>query len=574
MPTPKLSGKRDRQVGSTACGLAFTIGVLFFVFGAGLLNAHAAPMLCSQLTGFKIPVHAIGLPTTGAVVTVTQSVAASGTGANAIGAYCLVSGSIEPIDPKAPDINFQLALPANWNHKILMFGGGGFDGTIPAVTGNSPSSDALVPLGRGYAVFASDSGHQDTNAADGAFTVNQEALLNFMGEALKKTRDTALYLVEAFYGDRPVKSYFVGGSTGGRESLTVIQRWPEDWNGAIAFYPAWDFAALTLGQLHIAEAFAAPDAWLDPAKRALLYQAALAACDGLDGAKDGVISNVQACAAAFHPATAVLNGAPLRCPGGVDAGDTCLSDAQIAALKAVNDPLPFDFRLASGETSYLGNNVYIADLGIPSSNPLEAIVTELALGSVAPAFPVTTSMMFDAQISDSWIRYTVVNNVNYDSLIFDPSRPGVFTPRVYYLSSLDAIDYDLSPFAARGGKLLMMHGTADMTVTTRATEYYFSRMQEVMGKNNVDRFARFYEVPGFQHAFSTVFNPTWDNLTELEQWVEQGIAPTNEVVTDTEGVPGRTRPLCVYPAWPKYRGSGDINSAASFTCSTVQTGRY
>jgi len=551
--------------------LTSIFAITFVVFGVGLLDsqAEAQPLSCSQLLAVKIPAYAIGLPTTGAVVTATQSVAASGTGTSAVGAYCLVSGSIMPIDPTAPNIDFQLALPAAWNHKVMMFGGGGFDGSIPSVTGNTPSAalNAPSPLGRGYAVFASDSGHQDPTGT-GAFTVNHEALLNFMGEALKKTRDSSLFLVRAFYAvDRPRKSYFAGGSTGGRESLTVIQRWPEDWDGAIAFYPAWDFAALTLGQLHIAEAFAAPDAWPDSAKRGVLFNAALAACDALDGASDGVISNVRECLRIFNPATALLNGTPIRCPGGADTGDTCLSDAQLAALKSVEDPVPFYYQLPSGETKYLGNNVYIADNGIPNPSPYEPIVTELALGSAPPAFPVTSSMLFDAQISDGWIRYTVVDNVNFDSLTFNVSNPGPYTHRVQYLSSLDAIDYNLSRFADKGGKLLLMHGTADMTVTTRGTEYYYSRMQETMGDERVHNFSRFYLIPGFQHAFSTVFNPAWDNLTELEQWVEQGVAPRNLVVEDTVGVFGRTRPLCEYPAWPKYNGSGDINSAASFTCA-------
>jgi feruloyl esterase len=113
----------------------------------------------------------------------------------------------------------------------------------------------------------------------------------------------------------------------------------------------------------------------------------------------------------------------------------------------------------------------------------------------------------------------------------------------------------------------MAHGTADLTVSTRATEYYFARMQAVMDTDNVATFVRFYEIPGLQHAFSTVFNAAWDNLTALEGWVEQGIDPAmNQTVTDTLGVPGRTRPLCLYPTYPKYNGSGDVNVASSFTC--------
>jgi feruloyl esterase len=104
----------------------------------------------------------IGLPTTGATVTSATVVAASGTGATAVGSYCLVMGAIAPVDSTAPNITFNLALPARWNQKIMMFGGGGTNGTVPAVTGTSPQADATTgsPLGRGYAVFASDSGHQ------------------------------------------------------------------------------------------------------------------------------------------------------------------------------------------------------------------------------------------------------------------------------------------------------------------------------------------------------------------------------------------------------------------------------
>ena len=62
------------------------------------------------------------------------------------------------------------------------------------------------------------------------------------------------------------------------------------------------------------------------------------------------------------------------------------------------------------------------------------------------------------------------------------------------------------------------------------------------------------------------FNATWDSLTALEQWAEAGVAPAGQVTRDSVGVAGRTRPLCDYPKWPRYGGSGDVNVAASFTC--------
>ncbi|HSW25425.1 MAG TPA: tannase/feruloyl esterase family alpha/beta hydrolase, partial [Burkholderiaceae bacterium] len=150
------------------------------------------PLTCTQLAGKTIPASSIDLPTSGATVTSAVVVAAAGTGAAAIPEHCLVNGKISPIDTSAPDILFRVALPTDWNAKVVMFGGGGFNGTIPNVAGNVPAgpTDQLRPLGRGYATFASDSGHQANalGSLDGSFGLNDEAIRNWSGEALKKTR--------------------------------------------------------------------------------------------------------------------------------------------------------------------------------------------------------------------------------------------------------------------------------------------------------------------------------------------------------------------------------------------------
>ncbi|MGF6964897.1 pimeloyl-ACP methyl ester carboxylesterase [Paraburkholderia sp. WC7.3g] len=391
-------------------------------------------------------------------------------------------------------------------------------------------------------------------------------MVDFDRSELHRQADASLVIIDAHYGKHPYKAYFAGGSTGGREALTVAQRWPREWDGIIAFNPAYDFTTLSLQQLRVTEGFAAPGAYLDTAQRALLLNAVMQACDGLDGVVDGLISNVQACNATFDPATASVDGKPLRCAGGIARGDTCLSDRQIAALNTMNTPLVFAYPLESGETLYPGYNVYGADLGVGSSSPLEGIVTTLALGTTQPSYPLQSTAMFDGQIADDFVRYTVMDNPNFDSLTYNPAVAGRWSGRVSMLSGLDATDANLTPFKQRGGKLLMAHGTVDQTVSTRATEIYYQRMLVTMGFGAVASFARFYEIPGLQHAVGTEFNASWDSLTTLENWVEHGTPPAHQVVTDTEGVPGRTRPLCQYPAWPSYNGAGDVNSAASFTC--------
>jgi feruloyl esterase len=122
-----------------------------------------------------------------------------------------------------------------------------------------------------------------------------------------------------------------------------------------------------------------------------------------------------------------------------------------------------------------------------------------------------------------------------------------------------------------------MHGLADGLVSTNSTIDYYHRLQETMGAHRVRSFVRFYTVPGLGHVVgapsrgdpsNTGFFAAWNALAALEKWVEQGAAPGPQLVTDGAGPhKGRTRPLCEYPAWPKYAGSGDPDSAASFVCA-------
>jgi feruloyl esterase len=525
------------------------------------VSGYASARTCEQLAGLAIPPADMGLPTNGAVVTAAAVVPA----AAALPEYCKVLASIKPVDTHAPEINFELDLPSNWNRKMLMLGGGGFDGVIPGTSGNVPAgpADQPVPLARGYAVFGSDSGHQANarGALDASFALNAEAVQNYVGGALKKTHDAAVYLIRERYGaERPERAYFAGGSTGGREALEVALRWPKDWDGSISLYPAWNGIALDLQVGRLARALAQPGGYLNQAKRGLLFEAVLGACDALDGAADGVVSNVTACNAKFNPAT-------LRCPGGADTGDTCLSDAQLATLHAFDTPIVFGRRLASGETQYPGYNVYGADLGRATGKPLQDIVTFLALGTEAPAWPMPARAPSVDLFWDQWAGYFFARDGKYNTLTIDPRNLGALQARVNEVSLLlDVNQTDWSAFASKGGKLLIAHGTADVLVSTRSTEQYFKRLQAAMGAAKVHEFARFYEIAGYGHAASTVFNAAWDSLTALENWVEKGVAPPAQVVADTVGVPGRTRPLCEYPAWAKYRGRGEVNAASSWEC--------
>jgi feruloyl esterase len=424
-----------------------------------------------------------------------------------------------------------------------------------------------IPLARGYATFGSDSGHTGSSA-DGSFATNREALQNYALDAVKKTRDAAVFLIAARYGRPAARLYFHGSSNGGKEAFGMIQRYPADLDGAMIFWPAVHIGSEAVQFARVARALEAPGAWLDLAKRQRLHAAELEACDGLDGVRDGVISNPRACEARFDPASATLGGEKLRCPDGRDTSDRCLSDAQIAFLKALDTPARPDFKLphAGGLAAY---NAWSADIGFSADDAFGKGLTAQGLGTLAPAFPRQPGMPFLSIFSDHYAKYFLTGDPAARWSAIDPEHPGAWRARLVELAALlDHADPDLSAFRAHGGKILLLHGTADQILPTRGTEIYYDGIVRAMGRRTVESFLRFYELPGAAHSgWGSTFNPAWDGLGALDAWASTGRAPASPVVTGTYAVPGRTRPLCEYPLWPKYKGHGDINQAANFVCT-------
>jgi feruloyl esterase len=527
------------------------IAAAFAVAAAAALAPHAAradaaaARRCERLAGLEIGATAIGLPTSGAVI-----VQASLTGADdASGENCKIFGAIRPLDARAPDIRFLVNIPVAWNGKALHLGGGGYDGAIVDGSARFLPEGVAQPLRQGYATFGSDSGHQGT-VADASFATNDEALANFGGGQLKKTHDVAVDLIKRFAGRAPHRMYFEGNSQGGHEGFLVLQRWPKDYDGVVAIHPVYNITALQLDGVHLGQAlYGRPGAWLSPSKTKTIYDAVMKACDALDGAQDRVIANVAGCRAAFDVQS-------LRCPNGADGGDACLSDVQLGAVRAFDSEYRLGFELMDGVDRFArwpllegGSTAAFFNLG----------------QSPTASNPPSPSDAFAYVMGDQMVRHMALRDPKVDTLAFDAAQ---HVPRLQRVSRiLDANSVQLEPFRDRGGKLLLLHGTADMAVPPQNTIDYWQRLVAHFGDAPLRAFARFYVVPGFGHGDGP-FVATWDWLGALDAWVEQGRSPENLVTTDAApATAGRTRPLCDYPAWPKYRGAGDVNAATSFACS-------
>jgi feruloyl esterase len=505
---------------------------------------------CASLQGMTIAASSIGLATSGAEVQTAAMVAATAAN-NPNGEYCKVTGIVKPKNPTSPNLEFEVNLPASWNRRALQMGGGGYNGSL--VTGLTPFTlqPATVenPLKQGYVTLGSDGGHKSTAGFDGRFAMDDEALANFGKESVKKTHDAAMEVIKKAYGRAPERFYFIGGSQGGHEALDAAARYYRDYDGVVAHYPAYNVTLLHLGSLNAGRAVyeGGGAAWLNPAKTKLVTDAVYAKCDGLDGVKDGIVSDVKACTAAFDVKT-------LRCADGKDGGDTCLSDAQLGAVQKIASDYKPGVTVAGMDT-------------FPRWAFLEgALFRERSnWGTVPqPSNPLSGKEPLLYTAGDQTAKFIITRNPALDTMTFDPKQ---WKERIAWAASMmDVTDQSLAPFKAKGGKILMTHGTADDFITPHNSEAYYQRQVKQFGQSGVDAFMRFYMIPGFGHGFGP-FNAKIDSLTALRNWVEKGEAPKGLTATDGNPDANRARPLCEWPKWPKFTGAaGSENSAASFTC--------
>jgi hypothetical protein len=529
---------------------------------------------CSALNGLTIGAARIGLPSGEAKMASAVMMPSVAAGTNSQGQptpampeFCKVLGSIAPIDPAAPPINFQVNLPVIWNGKAVQYGGGGLNGVL--ITGLAPLRDAPpnvpTPLAQGYVTLGTDSGHQVAALPEiHAFGLNEEALINFAYASYKKVHDVAAEVTRIAYGQNTSRFYFFGGSEGGREALMMAQRFPQDYDGIVSVVPDMSYVGFMAKHAHLGT-LQRNGGWLSPGKLMTLQKGVLAACDGLDGLKDGVISNVHACAKTFDAKV-------LRCESGKNTGDDCLSDLEIAVIEAIYAPYELGFPIANGVTSFPSWGGYG---GYTQPGGMNVTIA----GPKPPAFPPLSQSDQSATwfVANGVIRYFIVRDVKFDPSNFTPQA---FATRMQELSALiDATNPDLSVFKQRGGKLIMRSNLADYWVSPFESMNYYDAVTKSMGKDAVDQFLRYYVSPGSAHAgpaFSgidgTPFPYQVDLLSVLDAWVDKGQSPPRDKLVQTLHTKEEpfsvvaSRPMCVYPGYPHYVGTGNPKSTDSYEC--------
>lgn len=461
-------------------------------------------------------------------------------------AFCRVVAEAKPNADS--DIKIEVWMPVTgWNGKLQGIGNGGFGGLID-------DRQLGTSLSNGYAATATDAGHTGSPVDAKWALGHPEKVVDFGHRGIHEMTRVAKEAVRAFYGKTPQHSYFAGCSDGGREALMEAQRYPADYDGILAGAPAnywtallstaaWDTQALTLD----------PASFIPSAKIPTIAAAVLAACDALDGVRDGILNDPRQCH--FDPTS-------IQCKAGQDT-DKCLTASQVSALKKIYAG-PHDARghevfpgfLPGAEEGDGGWGTWIT-----GPAPLKSLMAFFAIGYFS-------NMVYEK--SDwNYKTFTLENG-----LTFADQKTAVV---------LNATEADLKLFKDRGGKLILYHGWEDPAIPAINTVNYYQSVVKKMGQERTDSFLRLYMVPGMQHcddgpgpnSFGQVGRLVSDDPQHsvdaaLEQWVENGTPPSTIIASkfagDDKTHPEMTRPLCAYPQTAKYKGSGDPNEAASFKC--------
>jgi feruloyl esterase len=274
----------------------------------------------------------------------------------------------------------------------------------------------------------------------------------------------------------------------------------------------------------------------------------------LDGAGDGIISNIAACKSVTAPFKLTTAQNPLRCANGANGADDCLSDAQIAALNSFDSPYETGFPVFKDDTT---------TAVFPKWTPFEGSTfrdnNQTILGAEGPR------QALQASPGDATNRFAIAQDLTLN--VFEDFDAQQYAGRIVEVAArISANSAIIDRYRANGGKLIFFHGLIDDFITPYSSIQYYERLLTRYGQDGLDEFVRFYTVPGMGHG-NGLFAARMSTLDALEAWVERGEAPGELVAIDNaEATAGRTRPVCLYPLWPRYDGSGDINVASSYAC--------
>ncbi|MEU0835202.1 tannase/feruloyl esterase family alpha/beta hydrolase [Streptomyces sp. NPDC005969] len=428
----------------------------------------------------------------------------------------------------------------------------GWNGRFQALGGSAYlAGDNGVGLGtavkNGYAATSTDAGVGDAVdvswALDAKGQVNTALLTNFASRSQHEAAVVGKQVIASAYAKPASYSYFTGCSTGGRQGYMEAQRYPDDFDGILADAPAVNWDEFEVATLWPQVVMNNEKTYPAPCELAAFTDAAVKACDSLDGVKDGLVNDSARCD--FDPRR--LIGTKVVCKG----KELTITAADAAVVRKIWDGP----RTTSGTKLWAGVPVGADLSALAGTSDPDADGNGKGVPFPVPQFWVSSWLKKQPSFDVSTITYSQFTE------LFKQSE-------AEYDKIIGTDDPDLSDFRTSGGKLLTWHGEDDQYIPTQGTVQYRKQVErELGGSKNVDDFYRLFLAPGTNHCGLNGGDGSADGLAALTAWVEHGKAPQTLPATLANSANEQVdRDLCSYPQISRYKGYGDPAAASSFRC--------
>jgi tannase len=529
------------------------------------------------------------IPSSSTVAAVYNATVGGGMGSSSSSetySYCNVT--LTYIHPGKSDniiVKYAFPAPADFKNRFYVGGGGGY----------SLNTDATGGLSYGAAAGATSAGYDALDGVSyddvvllGNGSINWDATYMFAYQALGEMTQLGKYVTKELYGlsnSTKLYTYYEGCSDGGREGMSQVQRYGEEYDGAITGAPAFRMAQQQVNHVFPAEVEKTLDYYPPPCELAKIVNATIKACDPLDGRTDGVISRTDLCMLHFDLSSII--GEEYYCaaattssggPGGSSSSSSSSyqpvqSGTVSAEAVAVAKTIYAGLHNSKDERAYLSWQIgsEFGDAGTTWDNTTES--WELSIASTGGEWVTKFVELLDLD------NLSTLDGVTYDTLV-KWMEIGFWR----YLDSLQTTIPDLTKFKSSGGKLLHYHGESDPSIPSASSVHYWQAVCAVMypdtsseaSLKDLRNWYQFYLIPGAAHCGTNSLQPgpyPEYNMEIMIDWVENGITPTRLNTTVSSGdYEGETQMLCQWP----YRMLWRTNS--TFDCvydkKSIETWTY
>lgn len=460
-------------------------------------------------------------------------------------------------------VTYWMPSPSSYRSRFLATGGGGY-----AINSGNMSLPGGVIYGAASGLtdggFGGFDNNVDTVSPQANGSTNWQAVYMFGYQAIHEMTLLGKAFTRNFYPsvNNTLFTYYQGCSEGGREGWSQVQRYGDQFDGAVIGAPAIRYAFQQVQHLYSGVVEQSLDYYPPTCELMKIVNETLKHCDSLDGKTDGVVSRTDLCKLSFNVSS--VQGMPYDCPA-TPANPITFTPAAPAQNGTVSEMgINVAQLILDGLHDSAGKRVYI-----PYQPTATFVDAETQYDTASSSFQLMVSSLGGEWV-ERWIKVLNASNLpDLNGVTVDTLKHWTLDGLHTYEDSLQTTWPDLSAFHAAGGKILHYHGESDNSIPTASSVRYHESVRKMMypgqsynaSTEALNEWYKLFLVPGAAHCSPDPNQPNGafpqTNLAVLIDWVENGVEPATLNATVLQGQhQGANQQTCAWPLRPLWEESG------------------